>query len=680
MEHLRKALNAGHVFIDLETDSTSDLLHQVVEYAVSLDVVSAEVGEALEKDLLEREQRFSTAIGHAVAVPHAYLEGIAAPTILFVRLKHPLNMGAPDGIPTRYLFVLVGPPRDAAAHLDTLTTIARLMSDDEFRYDAGEAKDVADLLQALDQFEARTSPEVAAKVETVSPGLQPSGRIGGGLVADIRRRWPFYKSDFTDGLHTKTLGSTLFLYFACLAPTVTFGGLMYGATGGTIGIAETLVATALCGTVYALASGQPLNLLGVTGPLLVFIATLYRLCIDLQIPFMETYTWVGLWTALFCVIFALTDASCLIRYFTRFTDEIFAALISTIFISESLKSIIGYLQDAHTDRVSHDVAFLSLLLAVGTFAIAMMLSRFRRSNYLRPSVREFLADFGPTISVVLMMIFAATFPRVQPEALEVPDSLATSSGRGWLVNPFNAPVWVWGASIVPAMFFAVLVYLDQNITARLVNSPQHRLKKGEGYHLDLLVVALLVGVCAIFGLPPLVAATVRSLNHVRSLATSEEIVTRGGDHREQIIHVRETRLSGLGIHVLIALSLLALPLLRLVPKPVLYGLFLYMGVVSISGNQFFERLNLWLTDPDLYPRTHYTRKVRRSVMHLFTLLQLTCLVVLWAVKASPAGILFPVFIALLVPVRIVAQRFFRNEDLKALDAEEIPEEEETAWV
>lgn len=53
----------------------------------------------------------------------------------------------------------------------------------------------------------------------------------------------------------------------------------------------------------------------------------------------------------------------------------------------------------------------------------------------------------------------------------------------------------------------MLVYLDQNITARLVNSPQNRLKKGEGYHLDLLVVALLVGICSLFGLPPLVAAT-----------------------------------------------------------------------------------------------------------------------------------------------------------------------------
>ena len=74
------------------------------------------------------------------------------------------------------------------------------------------------------------------------------------------------------------------------------------------------------------------------------------------------------------------------------------------------------------------------------------------------------------------------------------------------------------------MLVTVLVFLDQNITARLVNSPDNNLQKGESYHLDLGVVGLLVGACSVFGLPWLVAATVRSLNHVRSLATTEEVV------------------------------------------------------------------------------------------------------------------------------------------------------------
>ncbi|MDF1744187.1 MAG: hypothetical protein P1V19_10890, partial [Gimesia sp.] len=89
-----------------------------------------------------------------------------------------------------------------------------------------------------------------------------------------------------------------------------------------------------------------------------------------------------------------------------------------------------------------------------------------------------------------------------------------------------------------------------------------------------------------------VAATVRSLAHVRGLATTEEVIIPGGGTQERVIHVQENRVTGLAIHVLIALSLLALPLLKVVPMAVLYGVFLYMGVVSLTGNQFFERLTL----------------------------------------------------------------------------------------
>ena len=112
---------------------------------------------------------------------------------------------------------------------------------------------------------------------------------------------------------------------------------------------------------------------------------------------------------------------------------------------------------------------------------------------------------------------------------------------------------------------------------------------------------------------------------------------------------------------------------------VLYGLFLFMGVVSIKGNQFFERLTLWFMDSDLYPLTHYTRRVPMKVVHQFTLLQLAGLVVLWTVKVSSLAILFPLFIAAGVPIRFLAGRLFAPEHLAALDAEEEPDEEETHY-
>lgn len=678
MKLLRKALSDGFVLLDLDACDSAVVFRETVAYLVKKGTVDSQHGDALERALLEREKLGSTAIGNAVAIPHAYLDGIADPMIVFVRLANPVNLGAPDGILTRFVFVLLGPVEAAAGHLETLMTIARVMADDEFRYEAGEAQDRQHLLDALDHFEERTSPIAVAERQKVSAGLTYTGRLFGGLKQDIGRRLPHYFSDWREGLHAKCAGSTLFLFFACLAPAVTFGGIMAIQTGGQIGAIEMIVASAFCGVIYALLSGQPLIILGGTGPLLVFTAILYRLCGDMALPFLSAYAWVGLWTAGFLILMAVTEAGCLMRYFTRFTDEIFAALISLIFIYEAIKSLIYVFQDLDV-RKHHDTALLSLLLAGGTYLIAMNLSRFRRSAYLLPKMREFLADFGPAIAMGAMTVVAVLLHEVYLDVLPSPDTFGTTVGRPWAVDLFAMPMWARFAAAGPALLVALLAFLDQNITARLVNSPDHKLHKGESYHLDLAIVGGLIGVCSLFGLPWLVAATVRSLNHVRSLATVEAIVSSKEQTRERIIHVRENRMTGFAIHVLIGLSLLFLTWLKLIPMAVLYGLFLFMGVVSMSGNQLFERLSLWLKDSDSYPVTHYTRRVPHWTIHKFTLLQVICLVILWIVKSGEFGIFFPLCIALLVPVRLLAGRFFRSEHLAALDGEEEPEEEETHW-
>jgi hypothetical protein len=241
--------------------------------------------------------------------------------------------------------------------------------------------------------------------------------------------------------------------------------------------------------------------------------------------------------------------------------------------------------------------------------------------------------------------------------------------------------WVWFAALGPALLAALLMYVNQNITARLVNNPDHKLRSGSAYHYDLALVGVLVGGCSLFGLPWVVPATVRSLYHVRSLATTEEVIGAGGQKRERILRVRETRLTGLAIHVLIGLSLLLLPLFKEVPMAVLYGLFLYMGVVSLAGNQFFERLSLWVMDSALYPATHYIRQVPNAIIHRYTLIQTACLVVLMAIeRIERLAIFFPLFLALLVPVRMILGRFFKPEHLAALDADAEPEEEEEHWL
>ena len=44
-------------------------------------------------------------------------------------------------------------------------------------------------------------------------------------------------------------------------------------------------------------------------------------------------------SCLFCMIIVATDMSAVVRYFTRFTEEAFAALIGIIFVYEALKKL-----------------------------------------------------------------------------------------------------------------------------------------------------------------------------------------------------------------------------------------------------------------------------------------------------------------------------------------------------
>lgn len=501
-------------------------------------------------------------------------------------------------------------------------------------------------------------------------GLDARGLAG--IRGDLGRRLHHYGSDWKDGLQPKVAAAGVFLFFACLAPAIAFGGLMSILTNGAIGAIEMIAATAACGIVYSIVSGQPLTILGGTGPFLVFTGILYDGCARAGVPFLATYAWVGLWTALFVVLLGLTGASRLIGRLTRFTDETFAALISLIFIVQAVSNVLRAFPAAH---VADDSALFGVILAVGTFVVARSLARLRHRPYLRRTMRELLADFGPALAVVIMIFVRRLLPTVEIAPLAVPQTFATTSGRPWLVDLGGVPIWVAAGAAVPALLVSILVFLDQNVTVRIVQSPENKLQKGSAYHWDLVVVGVLLGVCSLFGLPWLVAATVRSVNHVRALATTE-----GSGESARTTSVVENRVSPLMVHALIAVSLLFTGLLTQIPMPVLYGLFLYMGITSIRGNQFFERLRLWLTDPSQFPAVHYVRRVPASVIHKFTAVQAACLFVLWIVKSSVVGILFPIFIALLVPVRALLGRFINREHLEALDAEEAPRDVEDEFV
>ena len=100
------------------------------------------------------------------------------------------------------------------------------------------------------------------------------------------------------------------------------------------------------------------------------------------------------------------------------------------------------------------------------------------------------------------------------------------------------------------------------------------------------------------------------------------------------------------IILLIGLSVFMAPMLSNIPMPVLFGLFLFMGVASLNGLQMFDRLCLFFMPKKYQPDLTYLRRVPISRVHLFTTIQLLSLAGLWIVKdIKSISILFPIMVS-----------------------------------
>lgn len=93
---------------------------------------------------------------------------------------------------------------------------------------------------------------------------------------------------------------------------------------------------------------------------------------------------------------------------------------------------------------------------------------------------------------------------VKTPKLEVPsDFKPTSPDRGWIIPPFHKknPFYTIILAILPALLGTILIFMDQQITAVIINRKENKLKKGCGYHLDLLVLTIAIQICSILGIP-----------------------------------------------------------------------------------------------------------------------------------------------------------------------------------
>jgi hypothetical protein len=511
-----------------------------------------------------------------------------------------------------------------------------------------------------------------------------------------------------------------FLFFACLVPAIAFGTIYADETNKEMGVIECIMASGFAGIVYSIFSGQPLCILGGTGPNLAYTVAFYKMCQEMDVDFLAARVWQGLVCSLLTIIFAVTDASALMSHVTRYVEDIFSGLISIIFIVAAFKSVIK----TYDDR-GDAAGLLTTILFFGTYILAVKIKALKTSKWMNKNCRFMIANFAVTLAIFTItgvsQIFregpndqcaggpvpcrAATWGKVNLEWVgdKVPDKFeptfivppdlsdplkpdhSKAGPRPWFINPMGGqglnqegiirdlPAKGIGLAIPFGIGMALLNYMDQNLTSKLINRPASGLKKPGGYHLDMMVLGIIIyPVVTLFGLPFPCAATVRSLAHLISLTTYGMRPIPGGGTQRIVEKVIEQRWTHFMIHALMLVALGLAGALKYIPAGAMFGVFLFMGITSIPGNQLFDRMFLWCQwELKSYPRLPYVTRVSTSQLHKFTFIQFICLALLWGLKTvKQTAAAFPFFIAALVFVRKAMPKFFSEEELEALDAEE----------
>ncbi|EDL20633.1 mCG113280, isoform CRA_b, partial [Mus musculus] len=610
------------------------------------------------------------------------------PIIAFVRLAPAVLLSGLTEVPvpTRFLFLLLGPAGKAPQYHEIGRSIATLMTDEIFHDVAYKAKDRNDLLSGIDEFldqvtvlppgewdpsirieppksvpsqEKRKIPvfpngSAAMSVDPpkeddhhAGPELQRTGRLFGGLILDIKRKAPFFLSDFKDALSLQCLASILFLYCACMSPVITFGGLLGEATEGRISAIESLFGASLTGIAYSLFAGQPLTILGSTGPVLVFEKILFKFCRDYHLSYLSLRTSIGLWTSFLCIVLVATDASSLVCYITRFTEEAFAALICIIFIYEALEKLfhLGEIYAFNMHNNLDELTSYTCVCAEPSNPSNETLELWKRKNITAYSVSWGNLTVSECKTFHGMFVGSACGPH----------------------GPYVPDVLFWCVVLFFTTFF-LSSFLKQFKTKRYFPT---KVRSTISDFAVFLTIVIMVAIDYLVGIPS------PKLHVPEKFEPTDPsrgwIISPLGDNPWWTLLIAAVPALLCTILIFMDQQITAVIInrkehkLKFIPMPVLYGVFLYMGVSSLKGIQFFDRIKLFGMPAKHQPDLIYLRYVPLWKVHVFTVVQLTCLVLLWVIKASAAAVVFPMMVLALVFVRKLMDLCFTKRELSWLD-------------
>jgi len=510
-----------------------------------------------------------------------------------------------------------------------------------------------------------------------------------GIKADIAARAPLYADDWGKPKNTITvINATVFAFVIQLIPALIFAELMDRETEGDLATAEVLLSSAIIGIIYAIFAGQPITIMGITGPVAILLGTSYGLKDKFDAEYFPFFFWICIWAGLMHMISAMVGLVSLVWKVTPFTSQIFELFIAITFIYASIKDLIEPIflgQGGVRDDRSQQYA--TLLVGAITCYIAWTLHFAETWTFFTRQVRVFLTSYNTLIAIVVGTAFSylpgvdlSDDGQVGLDRVNIrftPWDWQPTADRDWIVSPFEGidAVGIIGA-IIPGFMFFLLFIIDHNVSSILTQSPKFNLKKPPAYHLDFFVLGVTFIPCAILGIPPGNGLIPQAPLHARALCTRKMITDEYGVRKEVVVHCEEQRWSGLAQACLMFVALAGFKVISWIPRGCLFGLFLYLGMGALHGNEIWERMILNFVIAKKRPPIAIVREVPWGQAQLYTLIQAMFAFGIFVIaQFAEVGYIYPALLTALVPVRsYILSRVFKEEHLKHLDPYDASEE------
>ena len=498
-----------------------------------------------------------------------------------------------------------------------------------------------------------------------------------GIKDDLNARAPLYKDDWGKPRSAFTVvNATVFAFVIQLIPALIFAELMARETENNLAVAEVVLSSAVIGIIYAIFAGQPLVIMGITGPVAILLGTSYRLTQTFNAPYFPFFFWVCIWAGAMHIVSSMIGLVNLVWKVTPFTSQIFEFFIGISFIYLSCRDLIEplYLGQSDVDPVDRAGHYATLLLGILTCYISYTLHFAETWMLFTRQIRTVLTAYN-TLFAVVIVTGLSYLPGVDMGTLDrvvvmVPWNWQPTADRPWVTSPIEGMTAsaIFGA-IIPGLMFFLLFIIDHNVSSILSQVPKYNLKKPAAYHWDFFVLGITFIPCAILGLPPGNGLIPQAPLHVRALCTREIQTDKYGVKREVVTYVEEQRWSSLGQALLMLVALSAFRVISWIPRGALFGLLLYLGIGALHGNEIWERTVFCMMIPKKRPPIPIVTDVKWRTVQFFTFIQLLCAFSVFALaNFSSVGYLYPLLLVILVPIRsYILSRIFSEEDLKRLD-------------